>query len=168
MIISFKDKKPQVAKETFVADSAVIIGNTVIGKDCGIWFGAVVRGDSNSIKIGDRTSIQDNCVIHCDDKHNTVIGDDVTVGHRVILHGCHIGNRCLIGMGAIVMNGAQIGDDCIIGAGALVTENQIIPPKTLVIGFPAKPKREVTAEELKMILAASRLYVETAKAYHHK
>jgi carbonic anhydrase/acetyltransferase-like protein (isoleucine patch superfamily) len=137
----------------------------VIGDECGIWFNAVVRGDSNSIRIGNRTNIQDLCMVHVDDTHRTFVGDDVTVGHRAIIHGAKIGNRCLIGMGAVIMNGAVIGDDSIIGAGALVTENQNIPPKSLVIGFPAKPKRELTEEEIKLILRSSKHYVEYAKEY---
>lgn len=158
-------KNPQVSKGVFVAENATVIGDTIIGEGCGVWFGAVVRGDSNRIKIGNRTNIQDLCVVHVDDTHDTIIGDDVTVGHRVILHGCHIGNRCLIGMGAIIMNGAQIGEDCIVGAGALVTENQVIPPRSLVIGFPAKVKRELSSEELKMILSSSKHYVDKAREY---
>ncbi len=165
MLKQFKDKKPVIGKGTFIAENATVIGNVTCGEDCGIWFGAVVRGDSNTIKLGSRTNIQDLCVVHVDSKHDLVVGDDVTVGHRALLHGCHIGNRCLIGMGAIVMNGVQIGDDCIIGAGALVTENTVIPPKTLVIGFPAKPKRELTAEELQLIQRSAHHYAEMARVY---
>lgn len=158
-------KNPQISKGVFVAENATVIGNVMVGEDCGIWFGAVVRGDSNRIKIGNRTNIQDLCVVHVDDTHDTIIGDDVTVGHRVILHGCHIGNRCLVGMGAIIMNGVQIGEDCIIGAGALVTENQVIPPHSLVIGFPAKIKRELSPEEIKMILDSAKHYADRAREY---
>jgi carbonic anhydrase/acetyltransferase-like protein (isoleucine patch superfamily) len=125
----------------------------------------VVRGGSNAIRFGSRTNVQDNSVVHVDSKHDLIVGDDVTIGHRALLHGCHIGNRCLIGMGAIIMNGAQIGDDCIVGAGALVTENAVVPPKTLVIGFPAKPKRELTTEELQMIGRSAHHYVEMAASY---
>ncbi len=165
MLKQFKDKKPAMGKGTFVAENATVIGNVTCGEDCGIWFGAVVRGDLNSIKIGSRTNIQDLSVVHVESKHDAIIGDDVTVGHRALLHGCHIGNRCLIGMGAIIMNGAKIGDDCIIGAGALVTENTVVPSKTLVIGFPAKPKRELTAEELQLIQRSAHHYVEMTRVY---
>lgn len=165
MIHKFKGAEPKIGKGAFVADNATVIGNTEIGGDCGIWFGAVIRGDSNRIKIGDRSNIQDNSVVHTDSRHDTVIGSDVTVGHRAILHGCHIGNRCLIGMGATVMNGVVIGEDSMIGAGALVTENQNIPPRSLVIGFPAKVKRQLTDEEVALILRSSEHYVEYSKNY---
>lgn len=165
MLANYKDKKPAVGKGTYVSKNATVIGDVVMGDECGIWFNAVVRGDSNSIKIGNRTNVQDLCVVHVDGTHKTFIGDDVTVGHRAIIHGAKIGNRCLIGMGAVIMNGAVIGDDSIVGAGALVTEDQIVPPKSLVIGFPAKPKRELTEEESKFILYSSKHYVENAKEY---
>lgn len=165
MILTIKGKTPSISKKTFVADNSTVVGNVTLGEDCGVWFGAVIRGDSNSIKIGSRSNIQDLCVVHCDSSHDTIIGDDVTVGHNAIIHGCHIGNRVLIGMGAVVMNGVQIGDDCVIGAGALVTENQVIPPKSLVVGFPAKVKRGLLEEEVKNILKASASYVENAHRY---
>lgn len=165
MIVNLENKKPKIAKDVFVADNARVIGNVEIGEKSSVWFGAVVRGDDNTIKIGERTNIQDLCMVHIDHNHDTIIGDDVTVGHRAIIHGAHIGNRCLIGMGAIIMNGAKIGDDCIVGAGALVTEDQIIPPKTLVIGFPAKPKRELTENEIKMILKSAHGYAKRAEFY---
>jgi carbonic anhydrase/acetyltransferase-like protein (isoleucine patch superfamily) len=162
MLKQFKDKRPVIGKGTFVAENAVVIGDVICGEDCSIWFGAVVRGDSNTMRFGNRTNVQDLCVVHTDSRHELVVGDDCTVGHRALLHGCRIGSRCLIGMGAVIMNGAQIGDDCIVGAGALVTENTVIPPKTLVIGFPAKPKRELTAEELGLIGRSARHYAELA------
>lgn len=165
MIIPFKGKNPKVEKGVFVAPNATIIGDVTIAKDCGIWFGAVIRGDSNSIKIGSRTNIQDNSVLHIETTHSLTIGDDVTVGHRSVLHGCKIGNRVIVGMGAVIMNGAEIGDDSIVGAGALVTEDSIFPPKSLVLGFPAKLKSELSEEHLKMIRRSALHYVEFASVY---
>lgn len=165
MITKINNKQPIIKTSCFVAENASVIGEVEIGEDCGVWFGAVIRADSNKIRIGNRTNIQDVSVIHIDHDHDASIGDDVTIGHRAIIHGCHIGNRCIIGMGAIVMNGAKIGEDCIIGAGALVTEGAVIPPKSLVIGFPAKVKRELTEEEVKLILKSSEHYAENAKNY---
>jgi len=154
-----------ISEKAFIAANATVIGNVEAGEDASIWFGAVVRGDDNTISIGRRTNVQDLTVVHCPPDIPTTIGDDVTIGHRAIIHGCKIGNRCLVGMGAIIMNGAEIGDDCVIGAGALVTEGTIIPPRTLAIGFPARPKRELTPDELKMILASADHYVKKGKEY---
>ncbi len=165
MIIDHQGKSPRVVAGVFVAENATIIGNVEIGEECGIWFGTVMRGDSNSIKVGRRTNIQDLTVVHGAVGHSVAIGDDVTIGHRAIIHGCNIGNRCLIGMGATIMNGVKIGDDCIIGAGALVTENQIIPPKSLVIGFPAKVKRSLTDDELKLLVKSAEHYAKLASSY---
>lgn len=165
MLANYKDKKPVVGRNTYVSKNATVIGDVVMGDECSIWFNAVVRGDSNSIKIGNRTNIQDLCMVHVDGTHKTFIGDDVTVGHRAIIHGAKIGNRCLVGMGAIIMNGAVIGDDTIVGAGALVTEDQVVPPKSLVIGFPAKVKRELSPEEIKMISNSAKNYADKIGDY---
>ena len=165
MIKEFESKIPKIGKGTFVAENASLIGNVEIGSDCGVWFGAVIRGDSNTIRIGNRTNVQDLSIIHAQEGHKTEIGDDVTIGHRAIIHGCKIGNRCLVGMGAIIMNGVEVGENSIIGAGALVTEGQIIPPKSLVIGFPAKVKRELNPEEIEPIVKSADLYVDKAKRY---
>jgi gamma-carbonic anhydrase len=137
-----------------------------IGAKAGIWFGAVVRGDSNAIRIGAQTNIQDNSVLHVDHKHPLTVGDDVTVGHRAILHGCTIENRCLVGMGATIMNGAVIGADSIVGAGALVTEGTVVPPRSLILGVPAKVKRELTEDEVASIARSATLYAEYAAWYH--
>lgn len=165
MLISLHDKGPQVEPGCFVAPSATLIGDVRIGAGTGIWYGAVVRADINRITIGLRTNIQDLCVVHVERSHALTIGDEVTVGHRAIIHGCTIGNRVLIGMGAIVMNGAVIGDECIVGAGAVVTEGVVIPPRSLVLGVPGKVRREVTAEELLQIESSARHYAENAAAY---
>lgn len=165
MISGIKGKSPSIDKSTFVTKNATVIGDVTIGERCGIWFGAVIRGDCRPIRIGDRTNIQDQCVLHVDDENGLTIGDDVTVGHRALLHGCTVGSRVLIGMGAIIMNGAKIGDDSIVGAGALVTEGSEIPSGSLAIGFPAKAKRELTREEISGIRTSSEHYVKTAELY---
>ena len=166
MIRAFQGVLPVVPKSVFVEDTAVVIGDVVLGEDCSIWFHAVVRGDVNYIRIGDRTNVQDLCILHV--THDTaplVIGCDVTIGHNVILHGCTVKDRVLIGMGAIIMDGAVIGEDSVVGAGALVTENTKFPPKSLILGTPAKFKRPVTDKELAWIRESARNYVTYARQY---
>lgn len=166
MIRSFQGVAPKIAESAFVEDTAVIIGDVVIGEESSIWFNAVVRGDVHYIRIGDRTNIQDLSVIHVThDTHPTVIGNDVTVGHHVVLYGCTIKDRVLVGMGAIIMDGAVIGEDCVVGAGALVTERTVVPPKSLILGSPAKVKRPVTDEELAWIRASAQNYVKYSRQY---
>ena len=122
----------QIHPSTYVAPGAQILGDVEIGSECGIWYNAVIRGDSDTIRIGNRTNIQDLCVLHVDRDFHLTIGDNVTVGHGAIVHGCTVGNNVLIGMGAIILNGAAIGDNCIIGAGALVTEGAQIPSNSVL------------------------------------
>ena len=147
----------------YEADGSVIIGDVTIGPDCGIWYNAVVRGDENSIHIGSRTSIQDCAVIHTDVECPVRIGDDVTVGHGAIVHGCEVGDNTIIGMGAIILNNAQIGSNCIIGAGALVTENKRIPDGSVAFGNPAKIIREITPEEIAANKNNAAIYVGLAR-----
>ncbi len=166
MIRTFQGIKPKIAKSVFIEETAVVIGDIVIGEDCSVWFNSVIRGDVNYIRIGDRTNVQDLCVLHV--THDTaplVIGNDVTIGHNVVLHGCTIKDRVLIGMGAIIMDGTMIGEDCVIGAGALVTEGTVVPPKSLILGSPAKVKRTVTDQELAWIKESAQNYIEYAKQY---
>ncbi|HEX9741623.1 MAG TPA: gamma carbonic anhydrase family protein [Nitrospiraceae bacterium] len=166
MIRAFQGVLPVVPKSVFVEDTAVVIGDVVLGEDCSIWFHAMVRGDVNYIRLGERTNVQDLCMLHVThDTHPLVIGSDVTVGHNVILHGCMVKDRVLIGMGAIIMDGAVIGEDCVVGAGALVTENTIVPPKSLILGSPAKVKRPVTEKELAWIRESAQNYVTYASQY---
>jgi carbonic anhydrase/acetyltransferase-like protein (isoleucine patch superfamily) len=133
--------KPEIEKTTFIAKTSVIIGNVKIGKKCGIYPKAVIRGDQNSIEIDDGSNVQDCCVIHCDKNHNVKIGKNVSIGHSAIVHGAKIENNCLIGMNATILNGAEIGMGSIIGACALIKENMIIPKFSLVIGIPGKIKK---------------------------
>mgnify|MGYP001128389114 CR=1 FL=1 len=163
MIIEYKNKKSD--KPYFLADNATIIGDVRFGEFVTIWFGAVIRADINYISIGDWTNIQDNSVLHITEQLPVIVGKEVTAGHNVILHGCTIGNRCLIGMGAIVLDGAHIGEGSIIGAGAVIKENERIPERSLVVGVPGKVKRSVTDEEYDMIKASALHYKEYAKGY---
>ncbi len=166
MIKAFKGILPKVHKSAFIEESAIIIGDVVIGELSNVWFHTVIRGDVHHICIGNRTNIQDLCMLHVTKEfHPLLIGDDVTVGHNAILHGCEISNRCLIGMGAILMDGVQLGEDCIIAAGSLLVEQTIAPPKTLMVGSPARPKRILTDKELQWIKTSANNYLSYAQAY---
>ncbi len=166
MLKPYRGVAPIVAANAFVEDTAMVIGDVVIGSDSSIWFYAVVRGDVHFIRIGHRTNIQDLSLLHVThDTHPLTLGDDITIGHRVILHGCTIHDRVLVGMGSIIMDGAVVEEDCIIGAGSLITEHTQIPPKSLVIGSPAKVKRELTDEELLWIKESASNYSRYAQYY---
>lgn len=147
MIKNLKEKKVNIHEDTFIAETADIIGDVTIGKGSSIWYGAVARGDMEYIKIGKYTNIQDNASLHVDMDKPLEIGDYTTVGHNAVVHGCKIGNNCIIGMGAIILNGAVVGDNCIIGAGSVVTEGANIPPNSLVIGIPGKVRRQLNESE---------------------
>lgn len=149
MIKNLKDKRPNIDKDTFIAESADVLGNVIIEEGASLWYGAVARADINYIKIGKHTNIQDNATLHIDIHNPLTIGDYTTVGHNAVVHGCTVGDNCLIGMGAIVLNGAKIGENSIIGAGTVVTEGSEIPPNSLVIGIPGKVRRKLTEEEIK-------------------
>ena len=138
MLMTLLGKTPEIGRNCFVADSAALIGDVTVGDDSSVWFGAVIRGDSEPICIGRRTSIQDNATIHCDDGYPTTIGDDVTVGHNAIVHGATLADGSRVGMGAIVMNGAVIGAGSTVAAGAVVTQGTVVPPCSMVAGIPAK------------------------------
>ncbi|MBU5427350.1 gamma carbonic anhydrase family protein [Tissierella pigra] len=151
MIKNLKDKNPKIHEEAFIAETADVLGEVTIGKGTSIWYGAVVRGDMNTIEIGNYSNVQDNSSLHVDTNEPLKIGDYTTIGHNAVVHGCTVGNNCLIGMGAIILNSAVVGDNCIIGAGALVTEGAVIPPNSLVLGSPGKVRRELTEDDLKSI-----------------
>lgn len=166
IIRSFDGRTPKTAEGVFLADNAVLVGDVEVGARASIWFGAVLRGDVFHIRIGAETSIQDNTVIHVTHgRHATVVGKRVTIGHSCVLHGCVIGDACIIGMGAIVLDKAEIGDHCIIGAGAVVTPGTVIPPRTLAMGAPARPKRQLTPDEVAWIESSADHYVELAARY---
>lgn len=176
MILNYKNYTPKIGKNTWVADSADVVGDVECGEDCSIWFGTVIRGDVHYIKIGDRVSIQDLSMVHVthhkgEDRYKegdgtpTIIGNDVTVGHRVMLHGCVIEDACLIGMSATILDGAVIGKESIVGAGSLVTKNKKFPPRSLIMGSPAKVVRELTDDEVKELYASATRYVEFKNGY---
>ncbi len=165
MLREHHGKKPSVHPEAFVAETAVLIGEVVLGAHSSVWYGAVLRGDINSIEVGEYSNIQDNCVVHVDSDKPVVVGDYVTVGHGAILHGCRIGNCVLVGMGAVVLDGAEVGDGAIIAAGAVVREGQKVPPKTLVAGIPAQPKKELDDQVMELLKRHAVKYAEYAKSF---
>lgn len=149
----------------WAAPDAQIVGNVRLARDTSVWFGAVLRGDNEIIEIGERSNVQDGAILHTDPGFPLLVGEDCTVGHRAILHGCVIRDGCLIGMGAIVMNGAEIGEASLIGAGALITEGKIFPPRSLVLGAPAKLVRSLTDEEVDRLKGSAARYVANARRY---
>jgi carbonic anhydrase/acetyltransferase-like protein (isoleucine patch superfamily) len=165
MIYQFEDRTPSLPEEYYVADSASVIGAVCLGNQSSIWFGAVLRGDIEPITIGERSNIQDNSVAHTGRNHPVVVGCDVTVGHRVTLHGCTVGNNCLIGMGAILLDGCEIGDNCIVGAGSLVGQNRKIPAGSLAVGSPARVIRQLSAEEISNVWNYAERYVALQARY---
>jgi len=173
MLHKVKGVTPTIGKDSWIAPSADVVGDVECGVDCSIWFGCVVRGDVHYIKIGDRVNIQDLSMIHVthykkpdkSDGNPTIIGDDVTIGHRVMLHGCSIEKACLIGMSATILDGAVIGEESIVGAGSLVTKNKNFPPRSLIMGSPAKVVRELNDDEVKELYASASRYVEFKKDY---
>ena len=162
-IYSLEGVSPRLTEGTsWVADTAVVIGDVSLGEGVGIWFGAVVRGDNTPINVGRMTNIQENCVIHSDPGYPVAIGEGCTIGHNAIVHGCTIGNNTLIGMGATVLNGAVIGSNCVIGAGALVREKEQIPDNSLVVGAPAKIIRQVDENGEAMLRRSAEGYAKKA------
>jgi carbonic anhydrase/acetyltransferase-like protein (isoleucine patch superfamily) len=160
MLRQYKGVTPRVHSSAYVDDSAQVIGDVGIGAESSIWMNAVVRGDVHWIRIGSRSNVQDCSVVHVmNGTHPTTIGDDVTIGHAAIVHGCTLGDRILIGMGAILLNGATVGDDCIVAAGTLLTEGLSVPPRSLVMGSPGRVKRPLTDVEVASILEYSGRYV---------
>lgn len=153
--------------ETFVAENATVLGDVKLGLGVSIWFGAVVRGDRDKIVISDRSNVQDNAVIHTSKGFPARIGEDVSIGHGAILHGCTISDRVLVGMGAIVLNGTVVGEDCLIGAGSVVTEGTTIAPGSVVVGVPGKVIKQVTEAQRQHILQNARNYWEMAGSYLH-
>lgn len=160
MLIQCREKMPQVGSDVFIAEGARVIGDVELGDQCSVWFNVVIRGDVSPIRIGAQTNIQDNAVIHGTwNKASVSIGEQVTIGHSAILHGCTIGDQCLVGMGAIIMDKAQIGARCIVGAGSLVTEGSVFPEGSLILGRPAKVARPLTKEELEFLPRSAANYL---------
>jgi gamma-carbonic anhydrase len=166
VIRTFQGIKPAIPDSCFIEDTAVVIGDVVMGEDCSVWFNAVIRGDVNHIRIGNRTNVQDLCMLHVThDTHPLIIGNEVTIGHSVVLHGCTIKDRVLVGMGAIIMDGAVIGEDSVVGAGALVVEGTVVPPKSVILGSPGRVRRGASDAELAWIKESAANYVRYASQY---
>ena len=165
MIISFKGKTPILASSVFVAPGSKIIGEVVVGEESTIWFNAVLRGDEGLISIGKRCSIQDNSTIHLYEGAPVIIEDEVTVGHNVILHGCRVGSRSIIGMGSTILDHAEIGEECIIGANTLIPPGKKIPPRSLVVGSPGKVVRELSDKDFEIIQLSIDTYVQKGYDY---
>jgi carbonic anhydrase/acetyltransferase-like protein (isoleucine patch superfamily) len=169
MIRPFRGKRPTVDASAFVAETATIIGDVTVGARSSVWFGAVIRGDVFHVRIGAETSIQDNTVIHVThDRYATSVGDRVTVGHGVILHGCTVRDRVIVGMGAVILDQAEVGEKCIVGAGALITPGTKIPSGHLVVGAPARVKRPLTEDELLWIESSADHYVALTGEYRNE
>lgn len=168
-IYAHGDLVPRLGPDVFVAPNATVVGDVVLGAAASVWFGAVIRGDVMAIRIGARTNIQDNAVVHVTGgKASTAIGDDVTVGHLAMLHGCTIGSRCLIGMTSVVLDGAVIEDDCFVAAGSLVTPGTRIPTRSLALGRPARVVRALEDADLAQIAEASALYMQYARDFSER
>jgi carbonic anhydrase/acetyltransferase-like protein (isoleucine patch superfamily) len=166
MIKPFRSTYPKIHDTAFITEDATIIGDVEIGEDASVWFGSIIRGDVNYIRIGARTNIQDATVIHVSSQtHPTILEEEVTVGHRVTLHGCHVGRGSLIGIGSILLDGVRIGEQSLVGAGSLLTPGTQIPPRSLALGAPARVKRELTADELTLLDRSWRNYVELKEYY---
>lgn len=156
---------PRIPETAWVADSAQVMGDVELAEDVSVWFGVIIRGDTETIKVGARSNIQDASVLHADEGLPLIIGDDVTVGHHVTLHGCTVGDGSLIGMGAVVLNGAKIGKGCLVGAGALVTEGKVFADGSMIVGSPARVIRQLTPEQLDGLKLSARNYVENARRF---
>jgi carbonic anhydrase/acetyltransferase-like protein (isoleucine patch superfamily) len=162
-VLPYGETSPHVSESAWIAPTAMVIGDVVVSDSASVFYGAVVRADTDTIRIGASTNLQDNVVVHCDAGSPATIGSGVSVGHAAVLHGCTVEDDCLIGMGAIVMNGAVVGSGSLVAAGALVPQDAVIPPRSLVAGVPAKVRRELTDEEVEDIRENAARYLEYAR-----
>jgi len=156
---------PRVAATAWVADSAQVIGNVELAEGASVWFGAILRGDNETMRIGRNSNVQDGSMLHSDPGFPLTLGENVTIGHQVMLHGCSVGDGTLIGIKAVVLNGAKIGKNCLVGAGALVTEGKEFPDGSMILGSPAKVVRELTPEQIAGVARAAQHYVDNARRY---
>ena len=156
---------PRLAEDVWIAPDAQVIGRIVLGRDVGVWFGAVLRGDNEAITIGAGSNVQEHTMMHTDMGFPLTVGENCTIGHRAILHGCTIGDNSLIGMGAIVLNGARIGNNCLVGAGALVTEGKVFPDNSLIVGSPARAVRKLDADAVERLKMSAQAYVANARRF---
>lgn len=165
MLYSLDNKNVELKGECFVADNATVVGNVSIGIDASIWFNVVIRGDNELITVGEESNVQDGAILHTDPGYELTLGRGVTIGHKAMLHGCTIDDYSLIGINAVVLNGAKIGKHCLIGANALVTENMVIADGSLVIGSPAKIKKQLTPEQMQGLEEQAQRYVENGRRF---
>ena len=169
MLYDLGEHRVQTAgDEFFIAPSAAVIGRVVLGRDASVWFGAVLRGDGNDIRVGDRSNVQDNAVIHVDSDAPATVGHDVTIGHSAVVHGCTVGNFTLIGIGATILSHARIGDYCLVGAGALITERKEFEDGSVIIGAPARRIRALTDQERRMLEQSAEHYVANGRRYRRE
>jgi carbonic anhydrase/acetyltransferase-like protein (isoleucine patch superfamily) len=169
MIKPFQNLSPKIHESAYVADDAIVVGDVEIGAESSVWFGSILRGDVNYIRIGERSNVQDGTIIHVSSKtHPTVLEDEVTLGHRVTLHGCHIETGCLIGIGSIILDGARVGRNSLVAAGSLLTPNTQIPPRALVMGSPARVNRGLSDDEVRDLERFWRNYVSLSRAYRNQ
>ena len=159
------DAFPEVARSAWVAPGAYAIGDVHLGEESSVWYGAVLRGDTEPIRVGARTNIQDGCVVHADPGYPAIVGEDCVVGHNAIVHGCEIESGCLVGMGATILNGAKVGEGSIVAAGAVVPEGKEFPPRSLIVGIPAKRVKDLSEEQTADIARGVREYVERAASH---
>ncbi|HAL39307.1 MAG TPA: gamma carbonic anhydrase family protein [Polaromonas sp.] len=164
-IYQLDDLTPAIHDSAWVADSAQVIGRVRLAEDCSVWFGVVIRGDTETITVGKGSNIQDNSVLHADPGMPLNIGENVNVGHQVMLHGCTIGDGSLIGIQAVVLNGAKIGKNCLVGAGSLVTEGKEFPDGSMILGSPAKAVRQLSAEQITGLKMSTQRYIDNARRY---
>ena len=164
-VYQLDEHAPQLGPGAWVAESATVIGRVALGPQASVWYGAVLRGDSDWIRLGARTNVQDGSVLHADAGLPLTLGRHVTVGHMVMLHGCTVGDESLIGIGAIVLNGAKIGKNCLVGAGSLVTEGKEFPDGSMIMGSPAKVVRQLTPEQIEGLRRSAQHYIENARRY---
>ncbi len=164
-IYQLDDLIPSIHPTAWVADSAQVIGQVVLEENVSVWFGVILRGDNDVISVGKGSNIQENSVLHIDRGHPLVLGENVTIGHQVMLHGCTIGDNSLVGIGAVVLNDARIGKNCLVGAGSLVTEGKEFPDGSLIMGSPAKAVRQLSAEQIEGLKMIAQHYIENAARY---
>ncbi len=167
MKFELEGQRVQTQGEVFIASTAILIGKVLMKHQSSVWWGAVLRGDYELITLGERSNIQDNCIVHMDEDFPVTIGDQVTVGHKAVLHGCSVGNNSLIGINSVVMNGVRIGNNCLIGSNTLITEDKVIPDGSLVLGSPGKVIRQLTAEEIEANTDFSDRYVRNSTRYRN-
>lgn len=168
-IYEHKGVRPTIGKDVFIAPNATVIGDVHLGDGASVWFGTTLRGDVFPIRIGARTNVQDGTVVHVTGgKAATTVGDDVTIGHMALLHGCTVGARCLVGMGSVILDGAVLGDECVLAAGSLLAPGAKIPPRSLVMGRPGKVLRPVRESDLAWVREAGELYVQYARTFREE